>query len=85
MYSLGAGHLLTVGGGGAGELFWESLEDFQNNLQFILATIDKIAYLESIFLNIVNVTMAILPSPLEAVLLCLQKKAWSLSFCRKEL
>ena len=60
MYSLGAGHLLTVGVGGGGE----SLEDFQNNLQFILATIDKIAYLESIFLNIVNVTVAILPSPL---------------------
>lgn len=32
---------------GGGELFWESLEDFQNNLQFILATLDKIAYLES--------------------------------------
>ena len=30
-------------GGGGGELFWESLEDFQNNLQFILATLDKIA------------------------------------------
>ena len=44
MYSSGAGHLLPVGGG---ELFWESLEDFQNNLQFILATLDKIAYLES--------------------------------------
>ena len=58
MYSLGAGHLLTVGGGG------ESLEDFQNNLQFILTTIDKTAYLESIFLNIVNVTVAILLSPL---------------------
>ena len=58
MYSLGAGHLLTGGGGG------ESLEDFQNNPQFILTTIDKIAYLESIFLNIVNVTVAILPSPL---------------------
>ena len=47
MYSSGAGHLLPVGGGGGGELFWESLEDFQNNLQFILATLDKIAYLES--------------------------------------
>ena len=29
--------------GGRGELFWESLEDFQNNLQFIIATLDKIA------------------------------------------
>ena len=38
-------YYLWVGGGG--ELFWESLEDFQNNLQFILATLDKIAYLES--------------------------------------
>ena len=38
-------YYLWVGGG---ELFWESLEDFQNNLQFILAaTLDKIAYLES--------------------------------------
>ena len=33
--------------GGGRELFWESLEDFQNNLKFILATLDKIAYLES--------------------------------------
>ena len=61
MYSLGDGHLLPVGGGGEGELFWESLEHFQNNLQLILATLDTIGYLESIFLNIVN--MAILPSP----------------------
>ena len=59
MYSLGAGHLLTVGGGGG-----ESLEDFQNNHQYNLTTTDKIAYLESIFLNIVNVTVAILPFPL---------------------
>ena len=50
------------GGGEEGELFWESLEHFQNNLQLILATLDTIGYLESIFLNIVN--MAILPSPL---------------------
>ena len=45
----------------------------------------KISYLESIFVN--SVTVAILPSPfpLEAALLCLQKKAWSPGFCRKQL
>lgn len=74
MYSLGAGHLLPVEGGGGWKVILRILEDFQNIIQFILATLDKMAYLESIFLNIVNV--AILPSPLhlEAVLLCLQKK-----------
>ena len=47
-------------------------------------TLDKIAYLESIFLNIVVVAILPSPSPWKQCC-CLQKKAWSLSVCRKQL
>ena len=59
--------------------------DWFNLLQSWTKLYIKISYLESIFVN--SVAVAILPSPfpLEAALLCLQKKAWSPGFCRKQL
>lgn len=49
MYSSGAGHLLPVGGGGG--VILRKLRRFSKQpsilLLFILATLDKIAYLES--------------------------------------
>ena len=38
-------------------------------------TVEKILYLDSIFLNIVAVPVLPCPLPLKAMLLCIQKKA----------
>ena len=38
-------------------------------------TVEKIVYLDSIFLNIVAVPVLPSPLPLKAMLLCIQKKA----------
>ena len=47
-------------------------------------TVEKIAYLGAFFLNFVADRFFPPPLPLEAVLLGLQKKAGSLSICRKQ-
>ena len=48
-------------------------------------TVEKIAYLEGIFSKLRSRPILPSPLPLEAVLLGLQKKAGSLSICRKQL
>ena len=48
-------------------------------------TVEKIAYLGAFFLNFVADRFFPPPLPLEAMLLGLQKKAGSLSICRKQL
>ena len=47
-------------------------------------TVEKIVYLDSIFLNIVAVPVLSSPPPLKAMFLCIQKKAWSLGVCGKQ-
>ena len=64
------------------------LEEYvrQQELSTILdKTVEKIAYLGAFFLNFVADRFFPPPLPLEAVLLGLQKKAGSLSICRKQL
>ena len=48
-------------------------------------TVEKIAYLGGIFSKLRSRPILPSPLPLEAVLLGLQKKAGSLSICRKQL
>ena len=47
--------------------------------------VEKIAYLGGIFFKLQSRPILPSPLPLEAVLLALQKKAGSLSICRKQL
>ena len=58
---------------------------FRKQSTILGKTVEKIAFLGGIFLNFVADRFFPPPLPLEAVLLGLQKKAGSLSICRKQL
>ena len=61
------------------------VDQTQNQATILDKTVEKVAYLGAFFLNFVADRFFPPPLPLEAVLLGLQKKAGSLSICRKQL